>query len=149
MLLTLTTSAATISTLKANFCHFGIPNVMVTTNGPQFSSREYKQFAQQYGFQPIFSSPGYPQSKGHAERTVQTVKHLIKKAMQDHKDATLVLLDYSNTPLDGIQASLTPIANEQNVKVADTQSQKQLIEQASEKCKCKNNPQTGYPKGVL
>ncbi len=40
----------------------------------------------------------YPQSNGLAERTVQTVKNLLKKAKASNQDPYLSLLSYRNTP---------------------------------------------------
>ena len=45
------------------------------------------------------SSPLYPQSNGMAEKSVQTMKTLIKKAIHDKRDQYIALLDYQNTPL--------------------------------------------------
>ena len=47
------------------------------------------------------SSPNFPQSNGQAERHVQTVKHLMKKAKRSGRDPHYALLEYRNTPLDG------------------------------------------------
>ncbi len=50
---------------------------------PQYASQEFQEFAEAYGFKLVTSSPRYPQSNGQAERTVQTVKQLLKKQLQD------------------------------------------------------------------
>ena len=55
----------------------------------------------EYGFTHRTSSPTYPQSNGQAERTVQTVKTLLKKASDPHK----ALLDYHNTEIPDIELS--------------------------------------------
>ena len=48
--LTSTTSSAVITALKAIFSHHGIPSVLVSDNGPQYTSAEMKSFAAMYGF---------------------------------------------------------------------------------------------------
>ena len=98
-------SKTTITAMKGNFSRFGIPNAVVSDNGPQFNSQEYRVFAESYGFTPIFSSPKNPQSNGQAERCVQTIKKLIKKAVNGGNDPHLALLNYRNTPIDGFSLS--------------------------------------------
>jgi hypothetical protein len=95
------TSSHTINHIKSMFGIHGIPDIVVTDNGPQFSSAEFRKFAKDYGFVHTTSSPRYPQSNGEAERCVQTVKKLLKKA----KDPHAALLLYRTTPL---QNGFTP-----------------------------------------
>lgn len=90
-----TTSATIISVLKSVFSRHGIPEVVRSDNGPQYSSKEFSDFAAEYGFCHVTSSPKYPQSNGQAERTVQTVKHLLKQS----KDPYKAMLSYCSTPL--------------------------------------------------
>ena len=60
-----------IRAMKAQLARHGIPNVIVTDNGPQFPSEEWS-------FKHQTSSPGYPQSNGKAEQlhAVKTAKKL-------------------------------------------------------------------------
>ena len=44
------------------------------------------------------SSPKYLQSNGQVERTIQTLKRILKKAEYENKDPYLALLEYRNTP---------------------------------------------------
>lgn len=72
-------SANTIQYLKSLISRYGYPDTIISDNGPQFSSHEFRQFASDYCFEHITSRPRYPQSNGQAERTVQTVKTLLEK----------------------------------------------------------------------
>ena len=73
------TTTITITTiLKSWFAQHGISEVVVSNNGPQYTSREMKKFAYSYGFTHITSSPHYPQSNRQAERAVKSVKALLE-----------------------------------------------------------------------
>ena len=68
--LTTTTSASVISALKSVFARHGVPEIVKSDNGPQYSSSEFQSFASSYDFQHITSSPKFPQSNGEAEHCV-------------------------------------------------------------------------------
>ena len=72
-------STNVIKHLKFIFARHGIPQEVVTDNGPQYTSREFSKFAENYGFTHTTSSPKFLQSNGEAERGVQTIKSLLKK----------------------------------------------------------------------
>ena len=74
-----TTTQAVIRVLCEIFATHGTPNVVVSDNGPQFASQEFKDFAKDWGFAHATSSPRYPQANGEAERAVQTAKDILKK----------------------------------------------------------------------
>ena len=93
--LTPTRSEDVIVHLKSIFSRHGIPEIFFSDNGPQFSSRQFTDFSLAYGFKHVTSSPKFAQSNGEAERHVQTVKRLLKKA----QDPYLALLAYRATPL--------------------------------------------------
>ena len=93
--LTTTTSSSVISALKSLFAKYGIPEEVVSDNGPQYASAEFCSFVKEYNFQHTTSSPHFPQSNGHAERAVQTAKRLLKNS----KDQHMALLSYRSTPL--------------------------------------------------
>ena len=98
-------SKTVINHIKPQLARYGIPEVIVSDNGPEFSSHAFAEFAREYGFKHITSSPRYPQSNGLAERTVQTAKNLMKKAKVERKDFQFGLLDYRNTPIEEIGLS--------------------------------------------
>ena len=97
-----TTTAHLINTLLGAFCRTGAPDTVWSDQGPQFTSKRYRDFAKEWGFQINFSSPRYPQSNGKAEATVKSMKKLIKAAWchneLDPGRMTKALLQYRNTP---------------------------------------------------
>ncbi len=82
-------STGVITALKVIFACHGIPDTLVSDNGPQYASYEMVEFAESYGFRHITSSPHYPQANGMAERTVKTVKGLLPT------DPYMALLSYT------------------------------------------------------
>ena len=94
-----------ISKLKMQMARYGIPDVDISDNGPQFDSKQFKTFQQKWQFEHVTSSPGYPQSNGGTERAVQIAKSLMKKAVEDGAYPYLSLLHYRNTPRDSILGS--------------------------------------------
>ena len=76
----------------------GIPDILISDNEPQFSSDIFCKFAAEYQFQHQTSSPHYPRSNGKAEKAVQTIKNLLRKAQVEKSDFHLALLDFRNSP---------------------------------------------------
>jgi transposase InsO family protein len=67
------TATEVCKVMQTVFARFGIPEKVISENGPPFNSAQYVMFAQEWGFEIKNSSPKYPQSNGEAERAVQTV----------------------------------------------------------------------------
>lgn len=97
-------SNSVIMSTKDIFSRHGIPETLISDNGTQYSSREFKMFAREWGFHHVTSSPNYAQANGKSERAVQTVKSLLKKAMNSNGDFHLALLNFRNTPRDGLSS---------------------------------------------
>lgn len=100
-----TKSGTVIRKLKAHFARQGIPDIVVSDNGPQYASQEFKRFCQLWEIQHKTSSPGYPQSNGMAESAVKTAKRLMMKAKAAGEDPYLSMLDHRNTPSQGLETS--------------------------------------------
>ncbi|CAF4891520.1 unnamed protein product [Pieris macdunnoughi] len=96
------TSKIVISHLKSIFSRHGIPNILISDNGPPFNSKEFHNFALDWQIQHITSSPYLPQSNGLVERTIGTVKNILKKCLTDNTDPHLALLQYRNTPKESM-----------------------------------------------
>ena len=58
---------------------YGLPYIIVTNNGPSFTSNEFKLFNEKNGIKHIFTAPYHPSSNGMSEHSVQTFKNAIKK----------------------------------------------------------------------
>lgn len=85
-----------IAALKDAFSHHGIPETVVSDNGPQYSCELFRDFSTEYGFVHITSSPRYPQANGETERAVATVKGLWK----GRGEKIRALMTYRATPLE-------------------------------------------------
>ena len=88
-------SARVISVLKELFSTHGIPDIIVSDNGPQFSSDAFRLFTTEYDFVHVTSLPKYPKANGEVERAVHSVKALLRK----NEDPYPALLAYRSTPL--------------------------------------------------
>lgn len=110
--LTSTTSNAVITAVKSIFARHGTPEVVMSDNGPQYSSQEFKNFSKQWDFEHITSSPHYAQSNGLAESSVKTVKTMLKKCLDSpDSDFYKALLAYRSTPLENGQSPAQMLMN--------------------------------------
>ena len=89
-----------ISTMKQIFSEHGIPSRVVCDNGPQYSSEAFKEFAQQWQFDHITSSPKFLNSNGFIERQIQTFKRALIKVKQAGRDPKLAMLCLRTTPIN-------------------------------------------------
>ena len=92
-----TSSNHVINALKKIFSRYGIPQLLFTDNGPQFTAEEFRSFIKEWDFDHDTSSPHYPQSNGLVERKIQTVKKTLKKAFKSDEDLYLALLALNST----------------------------------------------------
>ncbi len=85
IMMSTTTSTKTIEALQAIFARFGLPEQVVSDNGPHFTSQEFGQFVQHSGIKHILSAPYHSSTNGLAERFVQTFKISMKAGENDGK----------------------------------------------------------------
>ena len=58
------TSNNAICHLESHFARYGIPDELISDNGPQYASSAFRAFSNNYGFVHTTTSPYYPQSRG-------------------------------------------------------------------------------------
>ena len=100
-----TTTERTIDELRSIFACHGLPEELVSDNGPQFRSELFKEFMQRNGVKHTLVPPYHPASNGAAERSVRIVKEALKKQVlqgcsklsMKHRLASF-LLKYRTTP---------------------------------------------------
>ena len=108
-----TSTSETIKVLLSLFARHGQPDKLVSDNGPQFTSDEFKEFMLNCGILHIKTAPSHPQTNGEAERFVQTFKNFVKRADHDNNlnqrqiDEAILkfLMTYRCTPHSGTEMS--------------------------------------------
>ena len=95
-----TLAATVVAVSSVQFARHGIPETLLTDNGPQFISAEFASFCTALTVEHKTSSPYWPQGNGKAESAVKVAKSLLKKSA-DSIGFQLALLDYRNTPPQG------------------------------------------------
>lgn len=97
-----TTATNTVEVLRTVFARNGIPCQIVSDNGPQFVSEEFKNFAAVNGIRHTTSAPYHPSTNGLAERLVQSFKQALKASKKNNgsvqKKLSNFLLAYRNAP---------------------------------------------------
>ena len=146
-----TTSTNVISHLKSIFSQHGIPETVMSDNGPQYSSEQFAEFANQYEFSHITSSPKYPQSNGAAERAVRTIQDILKRSKMQNGDMYMAMLAYRSTPLENdlspaellmdrkLRTTVSVIPQQLNPKLPNNSQLRQRENQQREKQRLKVN----------
>lgn len=97
-----TTAEKTILALEGLCSTWGAPETIVSDNGTQFTSLDFKLFCELNGITHLTSSPYFPMSNGQAERFVDTLKRSLRKMEEESSsDNNLrrMLAMYRSTPL--------------------------------------------------
>ncbi|KAK8948470.1 hypothetical protein KSP39_PZI005589 [Platanthera zijinensis] len=64
-------------------CRHGLPQAIVTDNGPQFASTEFIRFCEQLGIDLRFASVHHPRSNGQVEAANKIIVNLLKKKVEN------------------------------------------------------------------
>ena len=97
-----TTTSGVIKKLLELFTVNGTPNTLVTDNGPQFTSKMFKDFCLEWGIKHRKVTPLHPEANSEIERLFRTVLKVIRIAVNAGKDwkteLRKFLLAYRNSP---------------------------------------------------
>jgi hypothetical protein len=110
------TSSTLIEEFEKQFCDFGIPEVLISDNGPQYCSQQFKDCMQRLHVEHLTSSPYYAQSNGMAERAVGTVKASLKKTLSEGKSLLHALATIRSTPLSADLPSPAVLSQGRNIR---------------------------------
>ncbi|GFX71383.1 transposon Tf2-6 polyprotein [Trichonephila clavipes] len=102
-----TTTKKTIECLRDSFARFGLPRVLVSDNGSQFTSYEFQRFMHKNGVRHKTSAPFKPSSNGQSERYVATLKQSLR-AMHKYEGTiqqklSTFLMQYRKAPNDKLR----------------------------------------------
>ena len=94
------TSENTILVLREVFATWGLPESMVSDNGPTFTSDIFKKFMAHNKVKHILSTPFHPSTNGLAERAVETFKNSMRKNVKGsvRERVAKFLTKYRSTP---------------------------------------------------
>nr|CDJ97482.1 RNA-directed DNA polymerase (reverse transcriptase) and Integrase domain containing protein [Haemonchus contortus] len=102
-------ASQTVKELKKMFARYGIPQTIVSDNGTQFTSEQFRMMCEEGGITHVKIAPYHPQSNGQAERFVDTLKRGIKKLKGEEKPSeetlNVILQAYRTTPNDCLNNS--------------------------------------------
>ena len=87
--------------MKNVFARLGVPSVVQSDNGTQFTFWHFSKFSEKWCFSHTTSAPHHPCSNGKAESAVKLAKKILKRA----DDPYLGLLEFRNTPTAGMTSS--------------------------------------------
>jgi hypothetical protein len=97
-----TSAAAVLPALDKILAAFGVPESIMSDNGPPFNSEEFQRYATKVGFKHRKVIPLAPWSNGTAEKFMQSLGKLVRIAHADKKnwrhELTKFLRAYRGTP---------------------------------------------------
>jgi transposase InsO family protein len=118
---------------RAKETYPGVTPRIISDNGPQFISKDFKEYIKLSGMTHVRTSPYYPQSNGKIERFHKTIKTetIRKRPPESLKDAVNVLTNYIEfyntkrlnsaigyiTPQDMLEGKAEAILEERKIKL--------------------------------
>ena len=95
-----------LDALKDIFSDFGIPEAIISDNGPSYKSQKFNSFCAKFEINHITGASYNHQANSIAECMIQTIKQLMVK---NQGDTWLALLILKSAPMTGIDKSLVEL----------------------------------------
>ena len=92
------TSEEVVKVLDNNFRKLELAERVISDNGPCFKSEKFKTFCTALEIKHTTSSPHYHEGNGRAERSIQTIKQILRKCSNE-VEMTMAVLAYLDTPV--------------------------------------------------
>ena len=96
--MTTMTSARTVTSQEKHCARCGIPRMIVSDGGPQFTIQEFTLFVDNWGITHITSSPMHQRANGRAESAIKIMKTLLVKTHKEGGDPCEAMLEQRNIP---------------------------------------------------
>ena len=97
-----TSATVLIKALERIISTYGIPNTVISDNGPPFQSHRIREFMEKYSINHQKITPRWPQSNGEVERFMTSITKIIRTAYIEHKnwksEVHQFLFAYRNAP---------------------------------------------------
>jgi transposase InsO family protein len=74
-------SIAAVNFIKSIVFCFGVPHNIITDNGTNFTSKEFKDYSESMGIKLNFTSIAHPQTNGQVEKANRLIPNDIKKRL--------------------------------------------------------------------
>ena len=91
-----------LEAIKDILCNFGMPETIISDNGPCYKSQELFDFCAKFEIKHITGGAYNHQANAIAERSIETIKNLMAK---NPRDVWLALLIFKEMPITGIDKS--------------------------------------------
>jgi len=79
------TAKAVCDSLVNLFTHIGVPKVIISDQGTNFTSQLTQEMLRRLGCSPRFNTPGHPEASGMVERFNQTCKNMLSHVVQEYQ----------------------------------------------------------------
>jgi len=99
------TTKTLIKNMKPIFATHGTPATLITDNGTNYASQEFKEFTKEWDINHIMTSPHHHKSNGKAESAVKIAENIVKKAKKEGQDVWKAMLEWRNTVTPGLTNS--------------------------------------------
>ena len=101
-------STVTIELLRKSFANFGLPEVLVSNNGTNFTSEEFATFMLANGVKHVRTAPYHPASNGLVECAVQTLKTGLRKLKERTLETKLSRFLFAYRSIPHTSTSVSP-----------------------------------------